>query len=219
MKKEKKNKSYIEIKEDNNDKENIINPLEKYKYIEPKKKINIKKILLVVFSIISIFLIIILLKIIDNNFNKNEETNNTETTNKTTSFNTTTQTTDELDAITETLVCSTNELENNMQIETIITAKFHNKKLREDSNKITIKLLDESSKEDYDKYISVLQMFSLYLTENSGYDITYTDEDNEFSLEITTTYQKDKKIDSNLEYDEDYDSVKQKLIELGNNCN
>ena len=106
-----------------------------------------------------------------------------------------------------------------MQIETIITAKFHNKKLREDSNKITIKLLDESSKEDYDKYISVLQMFSLYLTENSGYDITYTDEDNEFSLEITTTYQKDKKIDSNLEYDEDYDSVKQKLIELGNNCN
>lgn len=219
MEKETKNKSFVEIKEDNNSSKNIIDPLEKYKYIEPKKKLNIKKILIIIFSIISILLIIILLKIVDINFNKSKEIKNTESINKTTSFDTTKQNTNESDTITETLVCSTNEIQNNIQINTIVTAKFHNKKLREDSNKIIIKLLNESSREDYDKYISILQMFSLYLTENSGYDITYIDDNNEFSLEMITKYQKDKQIESNLEYDEDYDSVKQKLIELGNNCN
>ena len=198
MEKETKNKSFVEIKEDNNSSKNIIDPLEKYKYIEPKKKLNIKKILIIIFSIISIILIIILLKIVDINFNKSKEIKNTESINKTTSFDTTKQNTNESDTITETLVCSTNEIQNNIQIDTIVTAKFHNKKLREDS---------------------ILQMFSWYLTENSGYDVTYIDDNNEFSLEMITKYQKDKQIESNLEYDEDYDSVKQKLIELGNNCN
>ena len=43
------NKSFVEIKEDNNSSKNIIDPLEKYKYIEPKKKLNIKKILIILF--------------------------------------------------------------------------------------------------------------------------------------------------------------------------
>jgi len=217
MKKVNKNKSFVEIKGKNNN-ENIINPLDKYKYIEPKKKVNKKYIFLIILSIILILLIIILLKIIDNKFNK-EKTEENETINMTSTINTKTESKNEENNITETLVCETSKTENNIEIDTIITAKFYNKKLREDSNKIIVKLLDENSKSSYNQYISILKMISLYLVENSSYDINYIDESNEFTLEIITTYEKDKEIDSNLEYDEDYESVKQKLIEIGNNCN
>ena len=84
---------------------------------------------------------------------------------------------------------------------------------------MTIKLLDENSKEEFDNYITVLQMFSLYLIEEDNYNITTDTKDNEYSMAIKTTYLENQSIESNLSYDEDYESVKLKLIELGHQCN
>lgn len=220
-----KNKSFVEMKvKENNNEENIINPLKQYEYIEPKKKAPIKQILLIIFTIIAITLVIILLKLIDNHNNDitnvENTSNNQKSTNNLNLLTTTTATTtsNENEKITETLICSSTSLENNLQIDTQVTANFHNNKLRSDINYLHIKLLDESAKDEFNNYITVLQMFSLYLMENSDYEITDDTREDEFSISIKTNYQENQVTESNLSYNEDYESVKQKLIELGHEC-
>ncbi len=216
----KHNKSFVEIKKDNNSDSTIINPLEQYEYIEPPKKIPIKQIALVITIIITITLIFIFFKIIDKKSFKPDETVKSEQTTKIDTYKTTTTEKEQNknDKITETLVCTSSTIEDNLQIDIKVTTNFHNKKLRSDENLMTIKLLNETAKEQFDNYVTTLQMFSLYLMENSNYEITDYTDDNQFSISIKTTYTKDNKIESNLTYDEDYESVKQKLIELGHSC-
>ncbi len=221
----KKNKSFVEIKKNNDDfNQNIIDPLKQYEYVEPKKKVPIKQILLVLAVIVTICLILIFFKIIDNHdneINKSNDANSQQTNKPNTNLNTSTTTKpkqDDNDKITETLVCSSSNIEDNLQIDVKVIANFHDKKLRSDENLMTIKLLDQNSKDKFDNYVTTLQMFSLYLMENSNYEITDYNDDNAFSISIKTTYTKDTKIESNLNYDEDYESVKQKLIGLGHNC-
>lgn len=218
----KKNKSFVEIKDSNKtgNEENILDPFKKYEYVEEKKKFPIKKILFVLFTILAIVLIIILIKIIsirDNKIIKNDDVSKTKTTTEQLNLSTTTKVNEE-DIITETLFCSSSTVDGNLQMDTNITAKFHDKKLRSDINNLHIKLLDENAREEFDNYVTVLQMFSLYLAEEDNYNITNDSKDNEYDFSIQTTYSKDQEIESNLSYDEDYDSVRQKLIELGHSC-
>lgn len=221
----KKNKSFVEIKKNDDDfNQNIIDPLKQYEYIEPKKKLPIKQILLVLAVIATICLILIFLKMIDSHnieIKKSTDGNNQQNNKTNISLNTSTTTKpkqDNNEEITETLVCSSSNIEDNLQIDVKVIANFHNKKLRSDENLMTVKLLDENSKEKFDNYVTTLQMFSLYLMENSNYEITDYNDDDAFSISIKTTYSKDMEIESNLNYDEDYESVKQKLIELGHQC-
>lgn len=221
----KKNKSFVEIKKNDDDfNQNIIDPLKQYEYIEPKKKVPIKQILLVLAVIATICLILIFLKMIDSHnieIKKSTDGNNQQNNKTNISLNTSTTTKpkqDNNEEITETLVCSSSNIEDNLQIDVKVIANFHNKKLRSDENLMTVKLLDENSKEKFDNYVTTLQMFSLYLMENSNYEITDYNDDDAFSISIKTTYSKDMEIESNLNYDEDYESVKQKLIELGHQC-
>lgn len=220
-----KNKSFVELKENKtNNQESIINPLEQYKYIEPKKKLPIKKILLVISIIIAITLMVIFLKMINNykeDIDKKDlDKPNEKTTNNFNTLTTTTTTTqNQNDLITETLVCSSSFVENNLQFEAIITANFHNQKLRSDENLISITLLDETAREDFNNYTAFLQMFILYSYADSDYEITSYPEDSKYGLSIKTIYKEDTPSENNLTYDEDYETVKQKLIELGNTCN
>lgn len=225
-----KNKSFVEIKakKNNNNEENIIDPFKKYEYIEPKKKKPIKQIILTIFIIIAITLTIILAKIIDKSINIEQEQNiddNTTTTSTTTqttttnNINNTTNNVVENNIITETLICNSEIFENNLQFYNQTTANFYNNKLRNDINYMSIKLLDESAKEEFDTYVDILKMFSLYLnTKYDYYDITEYTSENEFSLSIKTIYQQNQKTENSLLYDEEYDSVKQKLIKLGYEC-
>lgn len=220
-----KNKSFVELKENKtNNQENIINPLEQYEYIEPKKKLPIKKILLVISIIITITLIIIFLKMINNyseDINKKDlDKSNDNTTNNFNTLTTTTTTTqNQNDLITETLVCSSSFIENNLQFETIVTANFHNQKLRSDENLISITLLDETSRDDFNNYTTFLQMFILYSYADSDYEINSYPEESKYGLSIKTIYKEDTPSENNLSYDEGYETVKQKLIELGHTCN
>ena len=200
--------------------EDIINPFKKYEYVEPKKKFPIKNILLCFFIVIAIILIIIFLKIIDNKSSKmNTENQNTTTQKKIIiTMNSTTSSTNKIEDITETLVCNSINNENNIETEVQITANFHNKKLRSDVNYMRITLLDEAARDEFDKSVSVLQMFSIYLSENTEYEIIDSIDTNEFIISIKTDYNSGKDIESNLKYDEDYESVKQKLIALGHEC-
>lgn len=224
----KKNKSFVEIKKNNDDfNQNIIDPLKQYEYVEPPKKLPIKQILLIFSVIITIYLILVFLKMIDKHdheINKSNDTNNQQinqpnnTSNIPNTLTTTKPNPENNEEITETLVCSSSTIEDNLQIDVKVITNFHNKKLRSDENLMTIKLLDQNSKEKFDNYVTTLQMFSIYLMENSNYEITDYNDDNAFSISIKTTYTKDMEIESNLSYDEDYESVKQKLIELGHQC-
>lgn len=224
----KKNKSFVEIKKNNDDfNQNIIDPLKQYEYVEPPKKLPIKQILLIFSVIITICLILVFLKIIDKHdheINKSNDTNNQQinqpnnTSNIPNTLTTTKPKPKNNEEITETLVCSSSTIEDNLQIDVKVITNFHNKKLRSDENLMTIKLLNQNSKEKFDNYVTTLQMFSVYLMENSNYEITDYNDDNAFSISIKTTYTKDMEIESNLSYDEDYESVKQKLIELGHQC-
>ncbi len=224
----KKNKSFVEIKSKNKNMEdnfeNIINPLKKYEYVEKKKKLPLKNILIVIFIIMALLLIILLLKLIDaknNQITTNIEHNTTKQTKDeqlslltTTTSNINTNT----DEITESLTCSSSNIEKHLKIDTIIVTNFHNQKLRTDINKIHITLLDENFKEEFDNYISILQMFSLYLLDKSNYEITSEENNNEYEFSIKTTYLENQQLESNLSYDEDYNSVKQKLMNLGHTC-
>ncbi len=221
----KKNKSFVEIKEKAEDfNQNLIDPLKQYEYIEPKKKAPIKQILLLIATIITISLIIIFLKMIEQRnkeIYKPNNTNNQQTNKTNDEVNISPVTKPEKnnrEEITETLVCSSSSIEDDLQIDIKVTTNFHDKKLRSDENLMTIKLLNENSKEKFNNYVTTLQMFSLYLMENSNYEITDYNDKDQFSISIKTTYTEDNKIESNLNYDEDYESVKQKLIELGHEC-
>lgn len=217
----KKNKSFVEIKKkDDNFDENIINPLKQYEYIEPQKKMPIKQIFLVIAVIITIILVIILLKLMSNHSNKQIKDTSTNLDRKTnlTLQTTTTKVEANNEQITETLVCSSKTTENGIQFDTVVTAYFNNKKLRYDENYMSIALLNESSKEEFDNYVTFLQMFVLYSIENNSYKIDSYSEENKFGFSIKTTYTKDQSSESSLSYDDDYDIVKQKLIELGHTC-
>lgn len=217
----KKNKSFVEIKKkDSNLDENIINPLKQYEYIEPPKKLPIKQIILVISIIITIVLSIIFLKIINSHSSKTIKDTSTNLNTKTnlTLQTTTTKVETNNEQITETLVCSSRTTEDGIQFDTIVTAYFSNRKLRYDENYMSVTLLNESSKEKFDNYVTFLQMFVLYSMENNNYKIDNYSEENKFGFTIKTTYTKDQTSESSLSYDEDYESVKQKLIELGHTC-
>lgn len=218
-----KNKSFVELKENKtNNKENIIDPFKQYEYIEPQKKLPIKQIILVIGIMITISLMIIFLKII-NSYSSKPINNNSTTSDKTKTTTlerqtTTTKPQTNNEQITETLVCSSTTTENNIQFKTIITAYFYNKKLRSDENFMSVKLLNKSAEEEFNNYVTYLQMFVLYSIENGSYEMDSYSEENEFGFSIKTTYVKDKETESSLAYDDDYDLVKQKLINLGHTC-
>ena len=218
-----KNKSFVELKENKtNNQENIIDPFKQYEYIEPKKKIAIKQIMLVIAIIIAIILVVIFLKIINSYSDKpiNDNSMNLNKTSTTILKLQTTTTNAEInkEQITETLVCSSVTTENNIQFDTIVTAHFYNRKLRFDENFMSITLLNKAAQEEFDNYVTYLQMFVLYSVENDDYEIDTYSEENKFGFSIKTIYQKDQTTESSLSYDEDYEVVKQKLIELGHNC-
>ena len=96
----KKNKSFVEIKSNNeNNIDDIINPLKKYEYVEEKNNKTLKKILLYIFTFFAFVLVLIMSLLINENINKlknNKEIvkNNNEVI--TTSTVTTTTTTSEI---------------------------------------------------------------------------------------------------------------------------
>ena len=83
---------------------------------------------------------------------------------------------------------------------------------------MSVKLTNENSRELFDNYVITLQMFAIYLSDDETYEVSESTTDNEFILSIKTTYSENKTIESNLYYNESYESVKQKLIALGHTC-
>lgn len=221
----KKSKSYVQMKEkkSKNEEYDILNPLKEYEYIEPKKKFPIKQILLIFFIIIIIILIIIFFALIDK---KTTETNsnttsndNNITTNSTTTTTTTTIDKNQNEEITtETLTCHTITTEENIEIKVQVTANFYENQLKSDINYMILTLKNEDSRTLFDNYVLTLQMFAIYLSDDEAYEVSESTTDNEFILEIKTTYSEDKTIEGNLSYNESYESVKQKLLDLGHTC-
>ena len=232
----KKSKSYVQMKEKNNKKveHDVLNPLKEYEYVEPPKKFPIKKFLLLFFCFIAIILIIVFFALIDkktaemdnNNTNNNYSSNNTNkkttttTTTTTTNQNTTTTTTKQEteEKSNQSLVCHTTTVDGDLEITAQVTANFYNNQLKSDINYMSVKLTNENSRALFDNYVITLQMFAVYLSDEETYDVSETTTDNEFILSITTTYSENEKIESNLYYNESYESVKQKLIDLGHTC-
>lgn len=221
----KKSKSYVQMKEKTakNEEYDILNPLKEYEYIEPKKKFPIKQILLAFFIIIIIILIIIFFALIDkknaeinsNNTNSNNDIK-TNSTTKTTTRETTKNQNGEI--TNETLICHTTTTDGDLEITAQVTANFYENQLKSDINYMSVKLTNENSRSLFDNYVMALQMFAVYLSDDQTYEVSESTTDNEFILSIKTTYTEDKTIESNLSYNESYESVKQKLIDLGHTC-
>ncbi len=227
-----KNKSFVEIKEnDVPNNENIIDPFKKYEYIEEKKKFPIKNVLLIFFSMLIIILIIIFLKLINMREeqmnvpnNKQEPVTNTyidnnKTTSTTSSTAISTTKKNENEKITESLTCYHTQTENGISIENEITTYYTNGKLRSELNTLKVILLDEISKDEFDSYITVLKLFSISLGDEETFQIDQKEAEDNYTISIKTTYNANKKIESNFTYDESYDSIKQKLVEGNYNCN
>lgn len=226
-----KNKSFVQMKGKKNLNENIINPLKQYEYIEPKKKIDIKKIILIISCIFILILIIILFKITDNySENKDSIKNNSISTNKQTNITTTKTTittisTTITDSTTpnnienDKLICKASNIEENMKIETQVVINFENKKLRTDEKTMNISLLNENNKETFNKYIETLEIFGQYLKSNEIYKVETEKKDNEYRFNVITTYQENNDDDTTLSYNQPYDSVKSQMEELNYICN
>lgn len=222
----KNNKSFVEIKENNDNQENIINPLEQYKYIEPKKKPNIKKIFLIIFSFIAIILLVILFKITSDYSNKNltkEDKTTTENSKTSTTIITTTTTIPTTENINQvekdTLKCYSKITENNIEVETEIIINFDNNKLRSDFKTMNVNLLNENSKEYFNNYVKLLEELGEYLKQDEIYELSTEKFENKYIFKVKTTYKENQNTNSTLNYDENYSEVKTKMEKLDYECN
>lgn len=222
----KNNKSFVEIKENNDNQENIINPLEQYKYIEPKKKPNIKKIFLIIFSFIAIILLVILFKITSDYSNKNltkEDKTTIENSKTSTTIITTTTTIPTTENINQvekdTLKCYSKITENNIDVETEIIINFDNNKLRSDFKTMNVNLLNENSKEYFNNYVKLLEELGEYLKQDEIYELSTEKFENKYIFKVKTTYKENQNTNSTLNYDENYSEVKTKMEKLDYECN
>ena len=223
-----KNKSFVQMKGKSKTNENIIDPLKQYEYIEPKKKINIKKIILIISCVFILILIIILFKITDNYNENNENTvidNSVTTTTKTaittpsTTVTTTTIQQTQNNTEYDKLICKLSDIEESMNIETQIVINFENGQLRSDEKTMHISLLNENNKEIFDKYTETLELFGKYLDSDKIYQVETEKKDNEYTFNVITTYEENYENDTTLSYNQSYDSVKNQMEELNYICN
>ena len=163
---------------------------------------------------------IILFKVLDS-YNQSKDTTEKTTTPNSTSKSTTTSTTEkyETEEITDTLTCSYTYTENNILFENIFITYFHDKKLRSDMNTMSVTLLNKNNQEDFDNYITILKLVSIELAQDYDSQIEENTEENKYTLAIKTTYMPNQSTDSNVEYDETYESVYQKMLENNYQCN
>ena len=213
-----KNKSFVKIDESIEDQIDIIDPLKKFEYQEPPKKKPFKQFFLILGTIIVIIGFIIFINIINKKnkekLNNNEPKNydNYEIINKTDeeiaknelkkdNNEQTQENTENIKEtpITEQLICEDIDTQYYLEVNTKTTVNFSNNQLKNTVNEINVKLLDESSREYFDQYISIMQAFLIYLKSDSNYDTTYKLSDNEYYVSIKTTYSELTSSDSELE--------------------
>lgn len=226
-----KNKSFVKINENKKIKEEILNPLKQYDYIEPPKKFPVKKLILALFTIILIVLIILLSQIISKEIKKEKQNiQNTTTTNnfftmKNTTTTTTETTTTTIDTnevnnneITETLVCSkTTEKDGLIYVESI-TTEFNNKKLRNDITSINIKQINENSSQNFKDQILLYEIMTSYLEDVDNCEVTNKITDTEYQLNIKTLYKENEQVNGLFSYNYDYDKTLSELQSLGYKC-
>lgn len=231
-----KNKSFVKIDESIEDQIDIIDPLKKFEYQEPPKKKPFKQFFLILGAIMVIIGLIIFINIINtkdkeklnNNESKNydnyeiinktdeeiaknelKEDNNEQTQENTENIKET--------PITEQLICEEVDTQYYLEVNAKTTVNFSNNQLKNTVNEINVKLLDESSREYFDQYVSIMQAFLIYLNSDSNY---YKLSDNEYYISIKTTYSELTNSDSELElqFNDTYDTALEKLTNSGQTC-
>lgn len=224
-----KNQSFVKINENKKIKEEILNPLKQYEYIEPKKKLPLKKLILFFFTIILIFLILLLANIVSKEIKtEKKKIQNTTTTNnfftmKNTTTTTTTTTTTysnniNSNEITETLTCSkTTEKDGLLYTESIIT-EYNNKKLRNDITSINIRQITDDSTQTFKDQLFLYEIMSSYLDDEKNCEITNKIEEKEYQLNIKTLYHENETVKGLFSYNYDYDKALKELITLGYEC-
>ena len=194
--------------------EDLIDPLNKYKYVEKEKKNYGKKFIYFFFLCLMVVLIFVAVKIINNKVDTMVE--NSTTTTTTIEKTTTIPTTKPQLVITETLTCSLNsDVEGITQNNTIISY-FSQGKLQRNFIKYDIKLIDENYSSNYNQLVQYMILFALSIDE-TGIDVNNNKKDDSYELTIDTNLASGAVSDVFV-YNEDYDSVLEKIKNMGYTC-
>ena len=119
--------------------------------------------------------------------------------------------------INGTLICYKEETDMGLTLKNEYQANFHDNKLQNDINIITI--VNNSSQENYENMVEMMEMFGLLLSDYPQYKTETNETDNQYTFKTTITYSADVDSMNELKYNEEYESVKEKIINMGYQCN